>query len=102
MGNGSNVEKLVLRIVNSLVDNLDDVRVTSIITGTGTIFEVSVAPSDVGKIIGKSGRTARAIRELLMAMGIAAKVRYGLDVIENRESADHRIVANTTLNETRV
>lgn len=75
---------LALRIVNSIVDDPDGVRVTSVTTGTGTILEVSVSPSDVGKVIGKIGRTARAIRELLTAMGIAAKTRCGLDVVTNQ------------------
>jgi predicted RNA-binding protein YlqC (UPF0109 family) len=73
-----------------LVDNLDEVRVTSIATGSGTVFEVSVSQSDVGKVIGKSGRTARAIRELLTAIGKAAKTRYGLDVVMNRASGNGR------------
>jgi predicted RNA-binding protein YlqC (UPF0109 family) len=90
MKNGSDTEALVVRIVSLLVDNLDEVRVTSIATGSGTVFEVSVAQSDVGKVIGKSGRTARAIRVLLMAIGIAEKTRYGLSVVMKRESGSGR------------
>jgi uncharacterized protein len=94
MGNGSDTEGLVLRIVSLLVDDLDEVRVTSIATGTGTVFEVLVSQTDVGKVIGRGGRTARAIRELLTAMGIAAKTRYGLDVVANRESRSGRTLRN--------
>ena len=80
MGKELNTEKLVLRIVKSLVDYPEDVQVSSIIQGTVTVFEVSVIEDDVGKVIGKSGRTARAIRDLLMAMSIVANTRYGLDI----------------------
>jgi predicted RNA-binding protein YlqC (UPF0109 family) len=83
MGKELNAEGLILRIVNALVDETEQVQVTSVTTGTKTVFEVSVASSDVGKIIGKNGRTARAIRELLVAIG-TAKMRYGLDVITKR------------------
>jgi hypothetical protein len=46
------------------------------------MFEVTVAPTDVGKVIGKQGRSARAIRELLIAIGSARKTRYGLDIVD--------------------
>ena len=92
MKNGSDTEALVVRIVSLLVDNLDEVRVTSIATGSGTVFEVSVSQSDVGKVIGKSGRTARAIRELLTAIGKAARTHYGLDVVMKSESGNGRIL----------
>jgi len=81
MGYEFEIETLVLRIVRSLVDDLERVSVKSIATETGTIFEVTVAPTDIGKVIGKQGRNARAIRELLSAIGSTAKKRYGFDVV---------------------
>jgi hypothetical protein len=77
-----NVESLVRRIVNSLVDNTGEVQVRSLRTETATMFEVTVAPTDVGKVIGKQGRSARAIRELLIAIGSARKTSYGLDIVD--------------------
>ena len=74
------VEELLLRIIVALVDEPNEVHITSKTTGSGTMFQVTVAPTDVGKIIGKSGRTARSIRTLLCAMGVAAKKRYELDI----------------------
>src|SRR3981081_2313808 len=59
MANDSNVEGLLLRIVTVLVDRSSEVNVTSVIADTGTIFQVTVAASDVGEVIGKGGRTAR-------------------------------------------
>jgi uncharacterized protein len=69
------VEGLLLGIVHALVDDRSGVQVTSKTTLSGRIFQVSVAASDVGKIIGKNGRTATAIRGLQSAMGIAVKKR---------------------------
>jgi hypothetical protein len=84
MGHELNAEKLVLQIVNALVDDTKKVQIRSLKTGTGTMFEVTVAANDVGKIIGKQGRIARAIRELLFALGSTAKMSYGLDIIATR------------------
>ena len=80
MANDPNIEKLLLQIIIALVDKCDDVKVTSVTADAGTIFQVTVAASDVGKVIGKGGRTARALRILLSAMGVAAKARYGLNI----------------------
>jgi uncharacterized protein len=85
MGNDLNVEGILLQIVNRLVDEPNEVQVTSVTTDTGTVFQVTVAPSDVGKVIGKDGRTARSLRVLLSAMGVALKTRYGLDIMSNPE-----------------
>jgi predicted RNA-binding protein YlqC (UPF0109 family) len=84
MGHELNAEKLVLRIVFALVDDTKDVQIRSLMMDKRTMFEVTVAPTDVGKIIGKQGRNARAIRELLSAIGAAAKKQYGLDIVATR------------------
>jgi len=68
----------------ALVDEPGEVRIRSVPSGAITIFEVTAAPSDIGKIIGKNGRTARAIRELLLAIGPVSKTRYGLDIVAAR------------------
>jgi predicted RNA-binding protein YlqC (UPF0109 family) len=78
------VEELLLGIVHALVDDRNEVQVTSKTRLSSTIFQVTVAASEVGKIIGKNGRTATSIRGLLSAMGVAAKTRYGLDIITRR------------------
>ena len=86
MANDPNVEKLFLRIITVLVDQSNEVNVTSVTSDTGTIFQVTVAPSDVGKVIGKGGRTAQALRTLLTAIGVAAKTRYGLNIVTTDDS----------------
>jgi uncharacterized protein len=78
------VEELLVGIVNALVDDRSEVQVTSKARASGRIFQVTVAASDVGKIIGRNGRTATSIRGLLSAMGVAAKTRYGLDIVTMR------------------
>jgi predicted RNA-binding protein YlqC (UPF0109 family) len=55
------------------VDHQDEVHITITTTEAGTTFNVTVALADVGKVIGKNGRTAKALRVLLSAMRIAAK-----------------------------
>lgn len=72
------VEELVLGIVRALVDDRNEVQVTSKTTLSSKIFRVTVAASDAGKVIGRNGRAATSIRGLLSAMGVAAKMRYGL------------------------
>ena len=83
MNKDSTVEGLLLRMVTVLVDKSDEVSVTSVTADNGTIFQVGVAPSDVGKVIGKSGRMAMAIRTLLSAIGVSHKTRYGLSIVAN-------------------
>lgn len=78
------VEELLLGIVSALVDDRNEVQVTSETKLSSKIFHVTVAASDAGKIIGKNGRTATSIRGLLSAMGMAAKMRYGLDISARR------------------
>jgi predicted RNA-binding protein YlqC (UPF0109 family) len=83
MRKDSDVEGLLLRIVRVLVDKSDEVSVTSVTVDNGTIFQVSVAPSDVGKVIGKSGRMAEALRTLLSAVGVSLETRYVLNIVAN-------------------
>jgi uncharacterized protein len=81
LGSDLSIEGLVHRIVVAVVDNPNEVQVTSGTTEAGTVFHVTVAPSDVDKIIGKNGRIAGSIRGLLNAMGVAAKTQYGLNIV---------------------
>ncbi|HUO27083.1 MAG TPA: KH domain-containing protein [Candidatus Aquilonibacter sp.] len=70
---------LVEMIAKSLVDKPDEVFVEEL---DGGVIELEVAESDVGKVIGRQGRTARALRTLLGAAGLRAHKRYTLDIIE--------------------
>lgn len=77
------MKQLVENVCKALVDNPDQVKVTQIDGEQTTILELRVHPSDLGKVIGKQGRTARAIRTILNASGMKQKRRYNLEIIEN-------------------
>ncbi len=77
------MKQLVESVCKALVDNPDQVKVTQIDGEQTTILELRVHPSDLGKVIGKQGRTARAIRTILNASGMKQKRRYNLEIIEN-------------------
>ena len=73
---------LIKKIVQALVDNPDQVEVKAVEGEHTLILEVSVAKEDIGKIIGKQGRTARAIRTILAGASGKAKKRASFEIIE--------------------
>lgn len=73
---------LVEQIAKSLVDNPDQVTVRAIEGEQVTVLELRVAPSDLGKVIGKQGRTARSIRTILGAAGMKLRKRFTLEILE--------------------
>jgi predicted RNA-binding protein YlqC (UPF0109 family) len=73
------VRVLVERVAKWLVDAPDEVFVEQFDDG---VIELEVAESDVGKVIGRQGRTARAFRTLLSAAGYRSRKRYSLEIIE--------------------
>lgn len=79
------MKELVETVCKSLVDNPDQVAVTQIDGEQTTILELRVHPSDLGKVIGKQGRTARAIRTILAAAGMKQRRRFNLEIIERYE-----------------
>ena len=76
------MRELIEFLAQSLVDNPDDVRVRSHERDQQTILELEVAPADLGKVIGRQGRTARAIRTVLNAAGQKTRRRYSLDILD--------------------
>lgn len=75
------VRTLLEQIAKSLVDAPEQVSVSQI-DGETTVFELTVAPGDVGKVIGRQGRVARALRSLISAVGIRAQKRFELEIVE--------------------
>ena len=70
-------------IVKALVDETDNVDVREVDQNNGaTLIEVRVAPNDVGKIIGKQGKTIRALRSLAKIAGVKNNRRYLLEIVE--------------------
>lgn len=76
------MKELVEMIAKALVDNPDKVQVSQLEGEQTSILELKVADDDLGKVIGKQGRTARAIRVILGAAGMKLKRRFNLEIIE--------------------
>jgi predicted RNA-binding protein YlqC (UPF0109 family) len=76
------VKPLIEFLAKSLVDTPGEVSVHSIERGDATVLELEVAQPDLGKVIGRQGRTARAIRTLLSAAGQKQRRRYILDILD--------------------
>lgn len=73
---------LVKEIATALVDNPQSVSVEAFSDRDGTLLRLRVAQADVGKVIGKQGRTARSIRTILSAASMKLKHRFSLDIVE--------------------
>ena len=73
---------LISYIARALVDNPDAVSVSEIEGSQTSVLELSVAKEDLGKVIGKQGRTARAMRTILSAASAKVKKRTVLEIIE--------------------
>ncbi|MBW2091195.1 MAG: KH domain-containing protein [Deltaproteobacteria bacterium] len=76
------MKDLIKYIAQSLVDNPDQVEVSEIIGEQTSVLELRVAKEDLGKVIGKQGRTARAMRTILSAASTKLKKRSVLEIIE--------------------
>jgi hypothetical protein len=72
-------------LIRLLVDQPDEVEVTEIPGRRANILELNVAPDDLGKVIGRQGRTARALRTLLETREDRLGVRYELEILEDDE-----------------
>ena len=76
------MKELVTEIAKALVDSPEEVTVREVAGEQVTVLELRVAPSDLGKVIGKQGRTARSIRTLLGAAGMKLNRRFTLEILE--------------------
>ena len=76
------MKELVETIARALVDHPDEVKVASVEGPQATVLELRVHPEDLGKVIGRQGRTAKSIRTLLGAAGMKLKKRYTLEILE--------------------
>lgn len=76
------MKQLVEDIAKALVDSEADVSVEAVESGQSTVLALKVAPSDIGKVIGKQGRTARSIRTILSVAGMKMNHRFTLDIVE--------------------
>jgi predicted RNA-binding protein YlqC (UPF0109 family) len=76
------MKDLLIQIVKALVDNPEQVQVNEIESTQTVVLELRVAKSDMGRIIGKQGKTANAIRSILNAASGKAGKRYVLEIVE--------------------
>ena len=76
------MKELISYIAQALVDNPEQVSVSEVEGNQTSVLELSVAKEDLGKVIGKQGRTARAMRTILSAASAKIKKRTVLEIIE--------------------
>lgn len=75
-------KELIETIARALVDEPDSVEVNAVDHEDAVVFELTVAPDDIGKVIGRQGRTIKALRTLLHAASIKSQRRAELEVME--------------------
>jgi predicted RNA-binding protein YlqC (UPF0109 family) len=76
------MRELVESIAKALVDHPEEVKVKSVEGEQVTVLELRVHPEDLGKVIGRQGRTAKSIRTLLGAAGMKLRKRFTLEILE--------------------
>ena len=77
------MKDLLLYLVRGLVDEPDQVRIEQFEEGDGTVvFELSVAEDDYGKVIGRGGRTANALRTVVKAAAVRERKRVLVDIVD--------------------
>jgi len=73
---------LIIRIAQALVDNPEKVSIKEVDDGNTVVYELTVAKSDIGKIIGKQSRTADAIRSILNSVAGKARKKFLLEIVD--------------------
>ena len=76
------MKDLIEYVAKSLVDHPDAVEVREVEKEQGPVIELKVAKEDLGKVIGKQGRTARAIRTIMAAAAVKTRKRISLEILE--------------------
>ena len=79
------MKNLMADVIRALVDQPDDVTVELLDDNGATVIRVRVAHQDIGKVIGKQGRTARSLRTILGAASMKLHHRFALDIVEDEK-----------------
>ena len=87
-------------VVKALVDNPNDVKIDRTLDEMGVLITLTVNPADMGKIIGRMGNTAKAIRTLLRVIGMKNNARVNLKINEPEGSMKERPVASSSASKT--
>ncbi len=82
MSSDGSMKELIVYIARALVDKPEDVSVNEIMGEQTSVIELKVAKEDLGKVIGKQGRTARAMRTILSAASTKVRKRSVLEILE--------------------
>ena len=82
MSSSGSMKDLISYIAKALVDKPDEVEVSEVVGEQTSVIELKVAKDDLGKVIGKQGRTARAMRTILSAASTKVRKRSVLEIIE--------------------
>ena len=80
------MKELVENIAKALVDHPEGVQVDAVEGTDVTILQLRAHPDDIGKVIGRDGRTAKAIRTLLGAAGMKLRKRFTLEIVEEKHN----------------
>lgn len=79
------LKEVLLKIVKPIVSKPDEVKVTEKISGKDVLLKLSVAPEDMGKVIGRHGKIAKAIRTVMKAAAVIADVHVRVDILDSDE-----------------
>lgn len=89
------MRELITEIARALVDAPEEVAVEAVAASESTALRLHVAPADVGKVIGKQGRTVRSMRTILGAVSMKSHHRYTLDIMEDERGPRPRVESAT-------
>lgn len=87
-------QDFVEMVVKAIVDHPDDVKTKRSVDEMGVLIELTVNPEDMGKIIGKEGRTAKSVRTLLRVLGAKNNARVNLKIIEPEGGREVKVADN--------
>lgn len=96
-------QQFVEYVVKELVDNPDQVSITRTEDSRGVLLELTVAPEDLGRVIGRHGATAQSLRTLLRALGVKNGSRYNLKIVDtdkNEAVGDNAMTDNDEIVDT--
>lgn len=92
-------QQFVEFVVGKLVDHPDQVSVKRTEDDRGVLLELSVAPDDLGRVIGRRGATAQSLRNILRALGAKNDARYNLKIVDTDNQGEAVEAASTTEND---
>lgn len=92
-------QQFVEFVVGKLVDHPDQVSVKRTEDDRGVLLELSVAPDDLGRVIGRRGATAQSLRNILRALGVKNDARYNLKIVDTDNQGEAGEAASTTEND---